>query len=395
MNFLNGITQELQHIIDAIYAVTDIDVTIVDKDLNRVAATKNINKLFRKQAPENSVFHKSLLTGKQYLISNTKNDPLCIQCYNRDTCTELAELCIPIHFNKEIIGVLGMCAFNEKAKNNLLNNVDSYIKFENQLSSIISTIISEKRFGELLEYRSKELVTLINSLNEGIVILNKNLDIITKNKYINEKFGLKEDTPYKIAEVVGDKVMAKLVEISYNGETEPVKIRGADYVVKSSLIGSENGDQGIILVFSDFEKMKESVIKSGINRHLITFDDIIGDSELLLRAKRQAIQVADSEASVLLTGETGTGKEIFARAIHASSKRSKEVFIAINCGAIPDNLIESELFGYESGSFTGATATGKPGKFEMAKEGTLFLDEIGDLPYSMQVKILRRLKKRK
>ena len=111
--------------------------------------------------------------------------------------------------------------------------------------------------------------------------------------------------------------------------------------------------------------------------------------------KAMALHVAPSKATLLIQGESGTGKELLARAIHQSSKRKGHTFIAINCGAIPENLLESELFGYEEGSFTGARRGGKLGKFELAHNGTIFLDEIGDMPLHLQVKILRVLQERR
>lgn len=394
MNLLKSIAPELQHIIDAMYSVTNIDLTIVDENLNRIVATSQISKVFKNTAPLNSVFHKSLITGKQYLITDTVNDPACIECESRHSCNELAELCIPIHFNERIIGVLGMCAFNEKARGNLISNKDSYIKFESQLSNIISTILSEKRFGELLEYRSSELVTLINSLNEGIIILDNDMKIMTKNNYINERLDLDVVRPTDIRDLLPEKNFDELAKKNFRGEIGPVQINGFEFIINSNIIKTQSKEQGIILVFTDFNKMKASVLKSNLDKHITTFDDIIGESESLTNARRQAIQVAERDVAVLLMGETGTGKEVFARAIHTASGRRDHIFMAINCGAIPENLIESELFGYEKGSFTGANITGKMGKFEIAKDGTLFLDEIGDLPYPMQVKILRALEEK-
>lgn len=394
MNLLNEISQELQHIIDAIYSITEIDITIVDEDLNRIAATKNINKLFKKKAPKNSVFHKSLMTGKQYLITDTKKDPLCLTCFNKEDCTELAELCIPINFNSKIIGVLGMCAFSEKARDNIIQNEESYIKFENQLSNIISTIISEKNYGEQLRYRSSELLTLINAINEGVMILDNDLNVITSNRLIKEKLELKEGDAQSFSNYIPEDSLSKLKAIEFQGEIGPIEIKDSEYIIHSNSIEIDNNKHGSVLIFSDFNKMKESVIKSDLSRHMTMFDSIIGESELLVNAKRQAVQVAGKDVSVLLVGETGTGKEVFARAIHTASSRSNDVFMALNCGAIPENLIESELFGYEGGTFTGAHKQGKLGKFEVAKDGTLFLDEIGDLPYPMQVKLLRALEEK-
>jgi DNA-binding NtrC family response regulator len=121
---------------------------------------------------------------------------------------------------------------------------------------------------------------------------------------------------------------------------------------------------------------------------------IIGESPSLKQSILALQRASRSDATVLLEGESGTGKELFARALHALSQRSDGPFVAINCAAIPDNLLETELFGHEKGAFTGAVAR-KPGKFELAHKGTLFLDEIGDLPFGLQAKILRALEERR
>lgn len=394
MDFLESIAPELQHMIEVMKSVTNIDFTIVDESLRRIVSTSQLNKSFGSTAPINSVFHKSLETGKQYFIKDPRNDLICFECSNKDSCCELAEMCIPIHLNNEIIGILGMCAFNRKAKENLVNNQDSYIKLENQLSNIISTILSEKKYLEMLDYRSSELITLINSLNEGIIILSEDNKIITTNKYINQRLNINHERLQDIRDVLLAKTCTKLEEIDFLGEVGPVTIGGREYIINASQIRTKNKSQGKILVFNDFNKMKESVLKSNLDKHITTFDNIIGESEPLSTVRREAIQVAEQDVSVLIMGETGTGKEVFARAIHNASQRKNEVFMAINCGAIPENLIESELFGYEKGSFTGASQSGKIGKFEIAKKGTMFLDEIGDLPFSTQVKLLRALEEK-
>ena len=121
------------------------------------------------------------------------------------------------------------------------------------------------------------------------------------------------------------------------------------------------------------------------------FNLIIGESKTMQLLKQKAYQISNSDSTILITGESGTGKELFARAICNASPRSKKPFISINCGAIPEMLFESELFGYEKGSFTGADNNGKLGKFQLADEGTIFLDEIGDMPLHLQVKLLRVL----
>lgn len=122
-----------------------------------------------------------------------------------------------------------------------------------------------------------------------------------------------------------------------------------------------------------------------------TFDDIIGESKAIRQAKAIARRAAQSDSTIIITGESGTGKELFAQGIHQASLRQEHSFISINCSAIPAELIESELFGYEPGAFTGSNHKGQIGKFELADKGTIFLDEIGDMPLNLQVKILRVL----
>lgn len=125
-----------------------------------------------------------------------------------------------------------------------------------------------------------------------------------------------------------------------------------------------------------------------------TFDDILTNSPNMQKCKNQASIFADTDFTVLITGESGVGKELFAHAIHHKSRRKDKPFIRVNCAAIPENLMEAELFGYEEGAFTGASKKGKIGKFQLANTGTIFLDEIGELPVNMQTKLLRVLQEK-
>ncbi|NLP43924.1 MAG: sigma 54-interacting transcriptional regulator, partial [Peptococcaceae bacterium] len=145
-----------------------------------------------------------------------------------------------------------------------------------------------------------------------------------------------------------------------------------------------------VLRFHRPDKINSLITKRSGASAKYTFSDIIGKSEVIKRTKNLAKRFAATEENILLLGESGTGKEVFVQAIHNYS-RPNSPFIALNCAAMPRNLIESELFGYESGTFTGADKSGRPGKIELANGGTLFLDEIGDMPYELQSVILRVL----
>lgn len=142
-------------------------------------------------------------------------------------------------------------------------------------------------------------------------------------------------------------------------------------------------------------KLKDRLRKLSNHGSEVSLDHILGSSQAILKAKQEAENVAGGVSNVLIQGESGTGKEIFARAIHSLSPYAEGPFVAVNCAAIPDNLLESEWFGYEEGAFTGALKGGRIGKFELANHGTLFLDEVGEIPLHLQPKLLRAIQERR
>jgi transcriptional regulator with PAS, ATPase and Fis domain len=192
---------------------------------------------------------------------------------------------------------------------------------------------------------------------------------------------------------------------------EPQKIKGDYIIANRSPLLKEGKIVGAVgkVIFNNLEQLtalskrlssltsklnKSKGIINARNKAYYTFDHLIGKSNAFLEVKNEARKAASSDSNVLILGESGTGKELFAHSIHNGSRRSMGAFVKVNCAAIPAELIESELFGYEEGSFTGAKKGGKMGKFEVADGGTIFLDEIGELPLHMQVKLLRVLQEK-
>ncbi len=172
----------------------------------------------------------------------------------------------------------------------------------------------------------------------------------------------------------------------------PIKKDGKVIAVFGQVMFKDVSDVGklakkLSLLESKVEFYEQELISLRSTRY--TIDSIVGVSNYMVDLKREALKAARTRLPVLITGQSGTGKELFAQAIHCASGRRLYPFIRINCAAIPKDLLESELFGYEKGAFTGAKSDGKPGKFELAHHGTVFLDEIGDLPLEMQPKLLR------
>ena len=164
----------------------------------------------------------------------------------------------------------------------------------------------------------------------------------------------------------------------------------------ASLLRDEGGTViGAVATFREISKWKASPRQYSLAAPRLSVEDIVGDSSSTTELKNRTRIAAASSSTVLLEGESGTGKELVAQAIHYSGQRSACPFVAVNCAALPESLVESELFGYEEGSFTGAKKGGQAGKFEMANRGTLFLDEIGDMPLCAQMKMLRVIQERK
>jgi len=163
------------------------------------------------------------------------------------------------------------------------------------------------------------------------------------------------------------------------------------YYSAKPVVGEEDELLGAVMVFEEFDNLRKLADRISGTQPIFTFDMLIGESRIFRDAVNLGFRAAQSSSTVLLRGETGTGKELFAQALHRGGRRAGQSFVPINCGAIPGELLESELFGYVDGAFTGASKKGRPGKFELADGGTILLDEIGDMPHDMQVKLLRVL----
>jgi transcriptional regulator with PAS, ATPase and Fis domain len=174
----------------------------------------------------------------------------------------------------------------------------------------------------------------------------------------------------------------------------PIKMRGETIGVLLQTVFRDYTEMNHLMARLKLLEKEVTYYKLGLDSMLsatYTFGSIIGKNARLIEAKRVAEKYARTDAAVLLTGATGTGKELFAHAVHLASKRKRGPFVCVNCSAIPKDLLESELFGYETGAFTGARQKGKAGKIELAHKGSLFLDEIGDIPIGAQSKLLRVL----
>ncbi len=295
--------------------------------------------------------------------------------------------------NKNLLGILNMNGDYEKVHLHTLGMVVG------GANAIENSLLMQKSYNEVVVSNTLK-TAIMESIDEGLVVLNQDRSITHINdraKKILKITELKEKILYrKISELLGVEhpLIAEIDNCFKKVNYENIFLE-EDYTVTFKLINPRDKSPiGLILVLKETEKMKKIVNRFVGARAMYTFNELIGNNESFLSAVNMAKFAGQSVSNILLTGESGTGKEIFAQAIHNFSKRKEGPFLAINCGGLPRNLVESELFGYAEGAFTGAQKGGNPGKFELADGGTLFLDEIGEMPLEFQVLLLRVLQER-
>ncbi len=239
--------------------------------------------------------------------------------------------------------------------------------------------------------------TIIDAITSGILTSDLDGNILTVNRYVANMFGYDaaEMRAMKIWDLFEgwDRIKAAVLN-GQNITDEDVFVNTRRNVLQFNLctypVHDDNKSlRNIVFVFKELKKIRKLANKIMGRQAIYTFDKIIGQDKGFLQVIEFAKKVADSSSNILIMGESGTGKELFAQSIHNCSNRQNEPFVAINCGAIPRNLIETELFGYERGAFTGAKTGGQAGKFEIADGGTIFLDEIGEMPLDLQIRLLR------
>lgn len=336
------------------------------------------NTLFNPSIDSNLLVSKGLLTGEIF-----SNISLIINCKNGQELSVLASITPLIQPDQDIIGII--VVFRDIAEiENLYNS----------LKEINSEVIEEKN----------KLETIFNSLLEGTFTIDSDWRITSFNKAaegitgfsFSEAIGKKYWQVFPSEDGHEDLQLKAFIEDHQQTllrETTIIRKDGSRVLVRinsAPLMNSYGNKIGRVVTFEDI-----SIVKN-LSNHIeerFHFKNIIGRSKPMQQVFSMMENVIETDSTVLITGQSGTGKEVVARSIHLNSRRKSEPFIAVNCTAFAETLLESELFGHEKGAFTGAIRT-KPGRFELAGNGTLFLDEIGDLPLSIQVKLLRVLENR-
>ena len=390
-----SLLKEIQDIVikyaNVISSVINVDVEIVDENLLRVAGTgiykDNLNESIAKK---DSVYSYVLSCGESQIIENPRRHSLCFNCSCKEKCEEEMEICTPIKLDNKNIGVIGLICSSEEQKIYLKEKLNSYMDFLIQIAEFISIKSNEHLESKRNKGNIDVFKQVIDSIGRGVVVVDRSNKVVHINK-IAERY-------LKVSklEIISPLDIILLGDCGDGEEVYNLKLQNKKIKVKGKQIPvfPHIADYDKIIVFDEYNDSKNQCPLK-VDWKAVRLENVIGKSSPMILLKEKIKKISASKSTILITGESGTGKELIARAIHSESNRWNRPFIAINCGAIPDALLESELFGYVRGAFSGADPNGRVGKFELANGGTIFLDEIGDMPLNLQVKLLRVLQERK
>jgi len=275
-----------------------------------------------------------------------------------------------------MIGVLTLTATQDNFHYHTLGTVQAAAEAIGQ-QLILRALLAEQK-------------SILETLNEGVIVLDRSGTIKTINRYARQIFHGFARTGHQVDAVLNPQ-NTRLATMDFCNDREMVFVPSNNQQVSCLVSIMPAPDGGKIIALRENQRIRAITRRVMGVTASYTFDMLCGSAPTLMVAMEKARSSCRSDSTVLLTGESGTGKELFAQAIHNESLRSREPFIAVNCGALPRDLVQSELFGYADGAFTGSRRGGAAGKFELADGGTLFLDEIGDMPLEAQTSLLRVL----
>ncbi len=384
-SILSESTERIKQLIQMIKTVTHFDFSIVDENLKRLLGTGKFHTYENMALPTSTMTANVIITGEFIINHEVKTHDLCKACELSNICEGESTIIYPIKKGDHIIGAISLIGFEDDQKTLLKEKESYYFKYISDLADLIYNISMEKMITRRFE-------RALNVVEKSIIISDAKGDIIYHNKSADVIYKILNNNYSKIKDVFPEYDFHKILA-AINDENEfitNIVFENRRYSLTIKKVMSNNTFDVLFLL--ENEKNTVSITDSDSKKNqLADLNHIIGNSESIMECKCLVLSAASCDSNVLVQGESGTGKEVFVRALHEMSIRKNGPFVAINCSAIPENLIESELFGYEEGAFTGANKGGKKGKFEQANNGTLFLDEIGDMPFHLQAKILRAI----
>lgn len=384
---METILQKINPIVDKYVAVLSeilkLNVEVIDENYRVISTTEEGNLHTKNEA---YIYRAVLANGEKKLITEPRQDELCKFCPRRKDCVDTFELHTPIKSEGKTIGVICFSCADEKQKEHILDDFDSIMEFIDQISDLISLKAREMKESEQAQRFIDVMANIVDHVEQGILLIDENDRVVRANHMATKSLHLKQ-------EHIAERSIVAALQSGTNQREYNLTLNGRIYSLVGELhrLSSFDPMYHQVFIFEKAEDVKRKAAAMTNTRENVGLDNILGRSAPIQALKSDVRKIASSSSTVLITGSSGTGKELFARAIHKESNRSDQPFVAINCAAIPDTLLESELFGYVKGAFTGADPKGKIGKIELANNGVLFLDEIGDMPLYLQAKVLRAL----
>ncbi len=373
---------------DVISKLLKADVQVVDGKLNRVASRgPTFEGVETDRFVVGRVFEEVVATGEKQVIRDPGRHFLCTTCDKRNECGETFEMSTPILLDGQVIGVLGFVCFTDAQKEYICSNFDVFSNFLDQMAGLISLKAAQLMENERMLAVTRMMNDVVDKIDEGVLVLDKNRNVTRMNAVVKDLFACRDNGDYEFT-------LEKQGESTGDNDVYKLQCAGREYDVTGKYFTFHDATFNEVFIFREVNALKADVMALMSANEKIGLGRLLGHSRAVLELKDTIKNVASTPSSVMIFGESGTGKELVARALHEEGDRADHPFVAVNCGAIPENLLESELFGYVRGAFTGADPRGKVGKFELAHNGTLFLDEIGDMPLHIQVKLLRVLEER-
>ncbi|MGF6376985.1 transcriptional regulator with PAS, ATPase and Fis domain [Clostridiales Family XIII bacterium PM5-7] len=403
MSYLQQMEAEVQHLSQAISDALNVEIEIIDNQWAVVGTTSYSLETYPMEwSSFNAKITRHVFDTKRPLILEDPGvNPLCEGCSEQNHCFYKAGLYYPIMLSSQCHGVVSLVAYNEDQRVIILENSHSFLKFASKMADILASKIQELISREELLRTNEYLETIISSVHEGVIACDADGRITCFNHTAEEKLGILAHRAIgqPITSIIPNSLLLEALEtgapiFDSSVQYQDVHQNPVHLISNITLVKKDDQLLGAVESFNTDESLFRIAHKLLAGDSSSSFASIVGESAAIKEVISCANAVAKSPSTILITGESGTGKELFAKSIHHASLRSDRPFVAINCSAIPDTLLESELFGYEGGAFTGATASGKPGLFEIAQGGTIFLDEIGDMPLALQVKLLRVLQEK-
>ncbi|MEN1760632.1 sigma-54 interaction domain-containing protein [Anoxynatronum sibiricum] len=388
----HDILNHLQKIITRLAAAAGIEIAVFDNNCQLILYTPSY--LHHKGRTVHTPSLEEVMQEGKMIVNEPGRMPSCQGCRFKDKCPATIEILSCIKVNRYTFGVVALTSFTQEGHTMMSGNPAVYWSLAQEIAGLVSAVVLTVQGGSKtrFHYLDEMLLSAMHLTPDPVIAIDHNGQITHYNRAALTHFSFCNLSAASLKQILPPAILSGILsgEALENRSVNTPHFHGR---LTATPVRLEGTFAGAILTIrqtvshhpsdkpADFSKSPGS---SALN-------EIVGNSPSIIQLKKDLLQFAPTPSPILITGETGTGKELVARAIHANSPRHNGPFVAVNCASVPETLFESELFGYMEGAFTGAKRGGKAGRFQTAQGGTLFLDEIGEMPLALQAKLLRVL----